>query len=307
MSKRALVTGSSGFIGRRMVARLRADGWDVTAIDINASNLRERQDVREFFRYEVLCPTKRDLVVHCAARVGGRKGIDGRPTYVGAVNLQLDGALFEWALRTRPAHIIYWSSSAVYPVEYQEFNLPDPRRPGYFDFRLHESMVDLGRPRLPDATYGWAKLTGERLAQEASAEGVRVHVFRPFSGYGDDQSPDYPWPAFVDRARRRADPFDVWGDGQQTRDFIHIDDVVAGALAAVEADHPGPLNLCSGVGVSFNQLAALLCKSAGYSPQICHNLDSPVGVRCRVGDPTDMLRVRAPRVTLEAAVRSALR
>lgn len=295
MSKRALVTGSAGLVGRHTMHRLVTDGWLVEQIDIRSNRI----DARDFFRD---CDLRYDLVVHCAAHVGGRTDIEGKPTYVGAVNLQLDGALFEWALRTRPAHVIYWSSSAVYPVRLQgsRIEVRGSLR------RLAEADVRLYAPEVPDATYGWVKLTGERLAAEAQAEGLRVHVFRPFSGYAADQSLDYPFPSFIDRALRRADPFDVWGDGEQVRDFIHITDVVNGALAAIEQDCPGPLNLCSGRGVSFNKLAELVCHSIGYTPQILHRLDSPVGVRYRVGDPTEMLKVYTPQITLEQGIDQAL-
>jgi nucleoside-diphosphate-sugar epimerase len=296
--KKALVSGSAGFLGRHMCERLTRDGWTITAVDINAENIFNRQDAREFFGYS---ETKYDLAAHCAAHVGGRKDIEGRPTYIGAYNFTLDGALFEWALRTKPAHLIYWSSSAAYPIDMQV--AADQLNPAH---RLTENDIDIQSPELPDATYGWVKLTGERLAAEARAEGINVHVLRPFSGYGPDQSLDYPFPSFIDRARRKADPFQIWGDGEQVRDFIHVDDVVAGALAAVEQDHPGPLNLCTGIGTSFNQLAEFICWSTGYYPQIQHRLDSPVGVRYRVGDPTEMLKVYEPKIGLEEGVDHAL-
>lgn len=289
MTKRALVSGSSGFIGRHMTHRLRDDGWDVTGIDLKPAISNEDRilgrglhgDARSFFRTNQTCY---DLVVHCAAHVGGRVDIEGRPTYVAAMNLQLDGALFEWALRTRPAHIIYWSSSAVYPVAYQtgEELAPIP---------LTEDTIDLTVPLLPDATYGWVKLTGERLATEAQAEGLRVHVFRPFSGWGSDQSLNYPVPSFLDRARRRVPRFDVWGSGDQVRDFVHVRDIITTALTAVEQDYPGPLNICSGTGTSFNQLADIVCRAAGYEPVIRHLPTKPVGVHYRVGDPTEMMKV----------------
>lgn len=295
MTKHALVTGSSGLIGRHMRSRLLDMGWAVAAIDVNADDIHCRQDAREFFFHS---DTRFfDLVVHCAAHVGGRQDIENRATFIGAMNLQLDGALFEWALRTRPAHIIYWSSSAVYPVAWQGKMAVSS---------LSEGDVDLNEPDLPDATYGWVKLTGERLAAEAEAEGLRVHVFRPFSGWAVDQDITYPMGAYLTRARQRMDPFVIWGDGEQVRDFIHVDDIISGALAAIEQDHQGPLNLCSGEGTSFNQLAELVCKTVGYSPVIEHRLEAPVGVQYRVGDPTKMLKVWEPHISLEAGVAHAL-
>lgn len=294
--KTALVTGSAGLIGRHFSKYLFDSGWEVTPIDVKSPNVQSRYDARDFF-VDLNTPSY-DLVVHCAAHVGGRLDIENRAAYIGAYNVQLDGAMFEWALRTRPAHIVYWSSSAAYPINMQDAW-------GFGEY-LRECHIDLTRPEQADFTYGWAKLVGERLAQEASAEGLRVHVFRPFSGWADDQDTSYPVGAFIDRARRRADPFDVWGDGAQVRDFIHMSDVIAATMAAIDQDYPGPLNLCTGVPTSFNELAGLVTSAAGYRPALQHHLDKPQGVRYRVGDPTELHKVWVPQVSLEEALRPAL-
>ena len=293
--KTALVTGSAGLIGRYFTKYLFDEGWQVTPIDIKSPNVCSRYDARDFF-IDLNTPSY-DLVVHCAAHVGGRLDIENRAAYIGAYNVQLDGAMFEWALRTQPAHIIYWSSSAAYPISLQI----EPMAVG-----LLESDIDVSWPEPADFTYGWAKLVGERLAQEAAAEGLRVHIFRPFSGWADDQDASYPVGAFIDRARRRADPFDVWGDGGQVRDFIHVNDIIGATMAAIEQDYPGPLNLCTGVPTSFNTLAELVTSAAGYRPRLQHCIDRPQGVRYRVGDPTELHKVWVPRVSLEDGIKAAL-
>jgi nucleoside-diphosphate-sugar epimerase len=293
--KSALVTGSAGFIGRHVHATLEDDGWDVTAIDVVDGHGNE--DVREYFRYGT---PQFELVVHAAAVVGGRANIESRQTHLGAVNLQLDGALFEWALRCRPRHLVYLSSSAVYPIKYQ-LRGAEP---------LKEWYVDLAGPGLPDATYGWVKLTGERLAaeyREESADGCRVHVVRPFSGYGTDQDTTYPFGAFRLRARDRVNPFRIWGDGTQVRDWVHVDDVVGAILAVVREDVCDPVNVCTGRGTTFDELAGLFTSVVGYDPELYHAVDLPSGVLHRVGDPTRMCQFYEPRVTLEEGVARALR
>jgi nucleoside-diphosphate-sugar epimerase len=291
--KTALVTGAAGLIGRHFSNYLLAQGWSVQEIDIKYRH----RDAREYF-CQIDTPSY-DLVVHCAAHVGGRLDIENRAAYIGAYNVQLDGAMFEWALRARPAHIIYWSSSAAYPVHLQKGDWISPGK-------LIEDSIAVTDPEPADFTYGWAKLVGERLAQEAAAEGLRVHTFRPFSGWADDQDTSYPAGAFLDRARRRADPFEVWGDGEQVRDFIHVSDIIGATMAAVEQDYPGPLNLCTGVPTSFNTLAELVTSAAGYRPRLQHCLDRPQGVRYRVGDPTELHKVWSPQVSLEDGIRAAL-
>lgn len=292
--KTALVTGAAGLIGRHFTKYLIDHDWDVWPLDIKKPPYGSKEDARKFF---ARCDDQYDLVVHCAAHVGGRLDIENKAAFIGAYNVALDGTMFEWALRTRPAHIVYWSSSAAYPVDLQH----QPTRA-----RLAESDIFIDSPGAADFTYGWAKLVGERLAVEVQAEGLKVHVFRPFSGYASDQNNSYPFGAYVDRARRRADPFVVWGDGEQVRDFIHISDVIEATMAAIDQDYPGPLNLCSGVPTSFNTLASLVTSAVGYRPAIEHDLTKPEGVRYRVGDPTEIQKVWVPKISLEEGVKTAL-
>lgn len=300
---RALVTGGAGFVGRHLTKALLADGWTVDTVDLDAMLMStyegERHqhfiaDVREFFRVD---QQSYDLVAHCAAVVGGRRKIEGAPLDL-AVDLAIDADMFAWALRTRPRKIAYFSSSAAYPVTLQTA--------GSWT-RLREDHIDLDQVHTPDHVYGWSKLTGEMLARHARAAGLDVLVVRPFSGFGTDQAPDYPFRAYIDRAVRREDPFDVWGDGEQVRDFIHIDDVCGAVLTAVAARIEGPVNLGTGLPTSFNDLADMVCAAAGYSPSIRHLPAEPVGVQHRVCDPSRMLDFYSPQVTLEDGIDRALR
>lgn len=285
---RVLLTGSAGFIGRHLHAALDARRDDVTTCD-----LADGQDALDLFRTD---GTRYDLAIHCAAIVGGRASIDGSPLGV-ATNLALDAWYMHWLARTRTPRAVYFSSSAAYPVEYQR---PGPIR------ALREEDIDLDHPRRPDATYGWAKLTGEYLTQYAAAEGVRITIPRPFSGYGHDQAGVYPFPSFIQRARRGDDPFEIWGDGESTRDWIHIDDLVGATLAAVDHGVTGPVNLGWGQATSFNDLACLVTQTAGYRPQLKHRTDAPQGVHHRVSDPSRMQAFYQPAVTLDEGIRRAL-
>lgn len=292
---RALVTGHLGFVGRHMVRELERRGIAVLGVDIKTGD-----DARDFFRNDRYVPGY-DLVVHLAAIVGGRQTIESEPLLVGT-DLSIDAEMFNWAARMRPGKVIYYSSSAAYPTALQLDE--DKGR------LLAEDAIDLKNIGCPDLTYGWAKLTGEMLSQHLLDRGIPTYVFRPFSGYGEDQDLAYPFPSFIARAKRRDDPFEIWGDGYQARDFIHISDVVNATLAI--ADVPvlevgGPVNLCTGRATSFNELQRLVCDAAGYGPRVHHIPWRPVGVRHRVGDPTKMLRWYTPRVSLEQGIELALR
>lgn len=295
--KKVLVTGNKGFVGSHFWNHLDDERHELWGIDIKGrhhpAQRSFRKDARDFFRQD---NTHYDLVIHCAAIVGGRQTIEGSPLKV-AVDLAIDAELWQWALRTKPGRIVYFSSSAAYPVELQT---GDPPR------RLWESAIDLYDIHHPDQTYGLAKLVGEVQARCVEDEGIRVHVMRPFSGYGVGQDLSYPWPMFIDRARNRRDPFDIWGTGQQVRDWIHISDIVGATMACIEQDVPGPVNLCTGRATTFDELAHICCDAAGYSPTLRHMEGAPTGVAYRVGDPTKMLTVYQPKIRLEDAVREAL-
>lgn len=267
---KALVTGSAGFIGRHVSAELLARGWDVTAVDIRAAAFGWQSDMLTWLHGD---STAYDLVVHAAASAPHRVAIDTQPASH-VYNRLLDAALFDWAIRAQPGRVLYLSSCAV---------LDDQ----------------------PDA-YGRYKLAGEQLVGHARECGVPVTVVRPFSGYGEDQGEDWPFGAFVTRARRREDPFTIWGDGSQVRDWIHVDDVVAGAVAVVESGTEEPVSLCTGVGTSMLDLARLVCAEAGYAPEFELRLDKPAGRSYRVGDPAVLGQWYVPQMPVEEGVKRAL-
>jgi nucleoside-diphosphate-sugar epimerase len=282
-----LITGDAGFVGRAFHRALAKQRHDITGID-----LVNGKEVRHFFATD---DTHFDIVIHLAAIVGGRMTIEGNPLSV-ASDLAIDADMFQWALRTRPKHIVYFSSSAAYPIFLQRLQ---------YQQKLREIDINLEHIRTPDFTYGWAKLSGEMLASYARAEGLKVTVLRPFSGYGADQALDYPFPSFIARAKRKADPFEVWGRGTQVRDFVHIDDVVGATFAAVIND-VSVMNICSGRPTSFIELAEMVMLQANYLAPIKNNLDAPIGVEYRLGDPTRMLQVYEPKISLEEGIALAL-
>lgn len=291
---RILITGSNGFVGSHFYKELYAMGTHTIHCidkDVNTTCQRYFNSMASHYPY--------DLVIHCAAMVGGRAKIDGDPLAI-AENLAIDSDLFRWAIRRKIPRIVYFSSSAAYPVRLQM------QEPGIIDWKLNEEDIQLDLPELPDQTYGWAKLTGEVLAEHAEANGTRVHIFRPFSGYGETQSLDYPFPSFIARGKRRDNPFEVWGDGWQTRDFIHIDDIVGAVFKAIDEDVEGPVNLGWGRPTAFNDLAIMVCEEAGYTPDLLHHTDKPVGCLYRVSDNSKMLSFYEPKVSLEEGIRRAL-
>lgn len=305
----ALVTGDAGFVGRHLVAELLKRGYQVTGVDVNpvkmepfavraGSYFHQTMDCRQWFQ---LYPTLEfDLVFHCAAVIGGRVGIEDNPLGV-AEDIEIDLAFFKWLRSAVPQHAVYYSSSAAYPIALQTT-----------EHRLRENDIQLpSEVAMPDMTYGWAKLTGEYVASFVQREiDTSVHILRPFSGYGSDQSLDYPFPSIIRRVKRFCNPVEIWHN--TVRDFIHIDDVIGATFAAIEENVCEPVNLCTGVPTSFRQLANLAIlaaqdKDPEYDPPIVTlGGEKPAGVQYRVGDPELLNTFYVPQISAQQGVRKAI-
>jgi nucleoside-diphosphate-sugar epimerase len=285
-----LITGHKGFVGQQYIKHFTKQEHDITGIDIKDGN-----DCRDFFK---TCNIQFDLIVHLAAIVGGRDTIENDPLAV-ATDLSIDAEFFNWAVRTKQSKIIYFSSSAAYPIHLQTKGSTH---------KLKESDIDLMDMRSPDFTYGWAKLSGEYLAHFARQYGIKVYVFRPFSGYGETQDLDYPFPSFIKRVIDQVEEFEIWGDGTQVRDFIHIEDIVEATMKAVELDIQEPINLGSGIPTSFNDLAEMVFSIAEWRPKngIKHRIEKPIGVMYRCSDSSEMLSFYTPKISLEEGIKRSL-
>ena len=309
MRKTALVTGGAGFIGRHMADELERRGYDVVTVDLrptsivsmlgHTSRVHIIQDVHDFI---ARTSVTYDLVVHCAYHVGGRAMIDGTNLNF-MENVRLDSALLNWATRTDQGHVLYFSSSAVYPTVLQ--------RKDAAHMLQEYDQIPRGAHYVPDCDswYGWAKYVGECLVDNARHNGLKVTVVRPFSGYGSDQSLDYPFPSFIKRVSEGLDPMPMWGDPTQARDWIHVSDVVRGALAVVDYEVEVPVNLGTGYNTSMTELINLMWAQRWPDrdlPRIVPDLTKPQGVHTRVCDPSLFFSMYEPKVTLLEGVRQAL-
>ena len=309
-----LITGGAGFVGRRFAKRLLGLGHRVTVVDDLSTGLpldawpeflRPTDDEQrrltfhrsDFRRFAAEQAPDFDAILHLAAVVGGRLVIEGDPLAV-ATDLAIDATFFNWVARHQPAprRLVYFSSSAVYPIA-------DQRREAHR--RLAEPSVAFGDAiGMPDMTYGWSKLTGELLARHAAEKyGLAVAVYRPFSGYGEDQDLTYPFPSVVRRVRRQESPLVVWGSGDQARGFIHIEDCVDAVLASMDRiDAFTPLNLGTGVATTFRDLARSACRVLGHEAEVVNDASKPEGVFWRVGECSQMRQYHHPSISLDEGI-----
>lgn len=288
---RALVTGSSGFIGSHFTRHLRENGYSVLEVDVRRHHAAPI-DCRRFFHVD---RQHFDLVIHAAAVIPHleSRGLNSMPV---AGNLEIDASMFQWAMKTMPTKVVYFSSSAAYPID-----LNHPKRP------LHEDDIDLDDLRQPDGMYGFYKLAGEVQAREARRQGLYVLVVRPQTGYGEGQTIDYPIPAMVQRALHQEDPFTIWGSGNQVRDPVHVDDIIGAVMAMLDIEFQGPVNIGGGLPWTLRDMAELICHEAGYQPELEFLTDKPEGSPARYADTTLMNKFYWPSVDLEEGVWRLLR
>ena len=295
--KTALITGAAGFVGRHMTRYLRDADWNVVGNDILWEPTQNIITGHSDARF--------DLVIHAAAVGPNRKAIDTAPSHF-PHNVGLDAQMIEWVAKTQQPRFVYLSSSAIYPKTLQGLtgwrSTADPGFMGSRRLREHQDFEDL-----PFDSYGETKRIGEKMCAAASESGTKVTIVRPFTGYGTDQSEDFPFRAFLERARRMDDPFKIWGSAEQVRDWIHIDDICAGIMKLVDEEVTRPVNLCTGVGHSMRELAEMMMARAGYKGKIEVDVNEPLGVHFRVGDPTFMAYWYVPKITLDEGVDRAFR
>lgn len=301
--RKILITGAAGFVGRRFTRRFLDMGDEVHAVDSivpltggidphRGWPLYDPNDYPNFHFYKEDCreffgrvdDDDFECVLHLAAMVGGREMIENNPLAV-ADDLSIDSAYWKWAKKTRPRKTVTFSSSAAYPVKYQRQEHHVLLRENIIEFER-----DLG---MPDMSYGWAKLTTEYIGKLAYLKnGLKSVAYRPFSGYGEDQDDSYPFPSICKRAMANVGKpvLDVWGTGEQMRDFIHIEDCVDGVLQTMDKIENGDaINLSTGVYTSFKQFARMAANVCGYDPEVIGMSDKPSGVFARGGDTSKQI------------------
>src|SRR5437764_12493951 len=271
--KRILVNGAGGFIGGHLVKRLKREGFWVRGVDLKKHEF-SKSAADEFIVGDLRDPalvadvvSGIDEVYQLAADMGGAGYIftgehDAQVMHNSAsINLNM----LEFGVRAGVKRYFYSSSACIYP----EHNQLDPDNP--------ECSEASAYPAAPDSEYGWEKLFSERLyLAYMRNHGVQVRVARfhnIFGPHGTWQGGREKAPAAVCRKVPEAPDggeIEIWGDGEQTRTFLYIDECLEGVRRLMESDFTGPVNIGSEEMVTINKLAGLAMDIAAKKLSIRH-------------------------------------
>jgi len=307
-----LVTGGASFIGSHLVEDLVAEGADVRVADDLSSgepvNLAAVEDEIELLEgnlkrmsFAEEATEGIDTVFHLAADHGGRGYISNYPANC-ATNMALDNVVYEAAVNNGVDRISFASSACTYPTDIQQERQ-----------RLREDMVSFDERggAYADEVYGWAKLMGERslMAYERQYD-IDASMVRIFTAYGPRENETHAIVALMAKAYAGQDPFRIWGDGEQTRNFTYVKDITrALRLAAENVTDATPVNAGISRYVTINEAVEHIFDHLDWEPEdIDYMTDKPVGVRHRAADTTraEELLGWEPEYTVEEGIRKTL-
>ena len=283
-----LITGCAGLIGSHLTDALVDKGAKVRVVDnLSSGRLANIQSHIEsgqvdFVEADLTEPGIAQKVVdgtqvvfHLAADHGGRGYVDLHQAAC-TTNLALAGMLFRACHELGVEKVVYASSGCVYPNHLQT----DPGEILY----LQEDMV--GPPFDADNMYGWAKLMGEMTLQSFHQDwGLKSASCRYFTVYGERGHENHAVIAMVARAFIAQDPYVVWGNGEQIRNWTHVDDIVSGTiLAAEKIDDGTAINLGTMERTRVIDAVQEVLSYTGHDAQIELHPEMPTGPMNRVAD-----------------------
>jgi len=298
IDKNVLVTGGASFIGSHLVDKLVSLGANVSVVDdLSSGSLENLSMVRNRFKFikKDLEYIKKDemkdifsdqnIVFHLAAVHGGRGYIQTHPADV-CSNLSIDHHVFEAAAESGGSmeNLVFASTACVYPTDMQKAigtnyqlkeNDSDPRK--------LESYMSA------DIEYGWGKLMSEiQLNAFINQYGMKGCPVRFVTAYGPRENESHAIIALIYKAIRMTDPYVIWGDGQQERDFTYVEDIVHGTILASERVFDGnPINLGTGQKHKLIDVAETIFSLVNWKPtRVKFEPSMPVGPLSRALDNT---------------------
>lgn len=283
----ALVCGAGGFVGHHIVARLKKENIWVRGVDQKFPRFSHTEaddfvvgDLRDPAFVRSILDRGFDEVYQLAADMGGAgylfTGENDADVMHNSATINLN--VLDACYRRNVKRIFYSSSACMYP----EHNQRDPDNPGLTE--------DSAYPAAPDSEYGWEKLFSERLYlayarnHDMTVRIARYHnIFGPEGSWNDGKEKA---PAALCRKiaqTRDTGEIEVWGDGNQTRSFLYVDECVEGTLRLMRSGFAGPVNIGSNEMVTINHLVEMIATIAGKRVSVRH-VAGPTGVRGRNSD-----------------------
>lgn len=285
--KRALVCGAGGFIGSHLVKRLKAEGYWVTGVDLKRPEFSASAadefvvgDLRDPVLVTRVIATGFHEIYQLAADMGGAgylfTGENDADVMHNSALINLN--VLHACIKHKPERVFFSSSACVYP----QHNQTDPNAP--------TTAEDSVYPADPDSDYGWEKLFSERLYSAFGRNyGFAIRIGRFHNIFG----PEGTWvggkekvPAAMCRKIAEASDngeIEIWGDGEQTRSFLYIDEALEGVRRLTASDVTTPVNIGSDEMISINGLADMVMGIAGKRVKLRHR-PGPLGVRGRNSD-----------------------
>ena len=303
MTTRVLVTGAGGFIGHHLVSYLKARGYWVRGVDLKLPEYTpvdadefEVLDLRRWEACQQAVAGGIDHVYGLAADMGGMGFISAHHAEILHNNALINLHMLEAARAAGVSRYLYSSSACIYPEHLQT------------DADVRPLREDDAYPAAPQDAYGWEKLITEKLCEYYTHDyGMETRIVRFHNIYGPLGTYDggrEKVPAALCRKIALVEDggeIEIWGDGEQTRSFCHIDDCVEGIYRLMQSDYGEPLNLGRDEMVSINELARIILAIAGKQDVSLKHIDGPQGVRGRNSDNTRLREVLGwePSISLQ--------
>jgi len=271
-----LVTGGASFIGSHLVDRLISLGARVSVADDLSTgtmdNLEQSKDKIKFIQTDLEYNSKsearnlfrdNEIVFHLAADHGGRGYIASHPADV-CSSFAVDHHVFEACSDTNVKKVVFSSSACVYPTDLQK-DIGS-------DYRLKETDSDtssLDSYLSADIEYGWAKLMSEVQMNAFKKQfGLKGCPVRFVTAYGPRENKTHAIIALIYKAVEKMEPYEIWGNGQQERDFTYVEDIVDGTvLCAEKISDMTPINLGTGVRYKMIDVVQMIFKVLGWTPK----------------------------------------